>query len=292
MTVVLAGRTTDPELDALEVGLAATGVEVHRLGAGDPGGTTPPTVCWSREPLGAVPAGPAEVFVRESWAVVTGHLERTARYAVPGPRLGLLDQLADARRYGVRVPATTLTTGPVTVPSDRVVVKVVGRHFVELPGGFRYGVPARVVDREELATWEWPGWPLIVQEYVEHRSEQRVYYLDGRLIAFEVAKATPHSPWSEPDAVEVTPATPDAEIRRVVVGLARRWRLLFGAFDLLRTDRGVVFLEVNHDGDWRWYEARAGVRMVSAAALRMVRDLHLRAGGSLGPTDLIGLLAS
>lgn len=295
--VVLAGRPTDPEFDAVERALAGTGVPARRLPAAIGADDLPvPTVCWTRRPLGAALPGPAEVFARESWAALVRQCESTARYCVPGPRTGLLAQLGDARRCGVRVPRTVVGTDPARVraalPGDRLVLKVLHRHFVELPGGHLYGVPAQVVGRDELAADRWPGWPVVLQEYVPHRSEQRVFYADGRLVAMAVGKPASHSPWTDPDAVSATEIEVEPAVERVVTRLARRWRLRYGAFDLLLTGDDVVFLEVNHDGDWRWYEAKAGTRSVTTAVVAMVRELHLRAGGGAASVDLLSLLVS
>jgi hypothetical protein len=59
--------------------------------------------------------------------------------------------------------------------------------------------------------------------------------------------------------------------------LCAAWGLRYGAFDLLVTSTGeIVFLEANPDGDWLWFEHKAGWHGVSFLAAVMVRELFLR----------------
>ncbi|MCK2220386.1 hypothetical protein MF672_042275 [Actinomadura sp. ATCC 31491] len=256
-----------------------------------------PSVVWARGPMpreipGAPgPAGP--LISADSWAALVGQLAVLAPAALPGPRAGRLAQLAGAAAAGVRTPRTIVTTDPAAaaaLPGDRLVVKVLDEHFVETAPGRLVGLLPEIVDRDALVRRPPPGFPMIVQEYVEHDLELRVYYLAGDLRAFAVAKPAPDALWRDPAGVSVraTPVPPRAAaaVRR----LARDWGLAFGAFDLLLAAGDVVFLEVNADGDWRWFEARAGTRAVTAAAASMVRALHLNAPRAAAPPPIGGVL--
>ncbi len=241
---------------------------------------------------GSGAAGP--LFRADSWSALVDQLAAIAPVRLPGRGAGRLAQLAGAAAAGVRTPRTIVTTDPGTaaadLPEGRLVVKVLDEHFVEIAPGRMVGLFPEITDRETLLRRPPPGFPVIVQEHVEHDLELRVYYLAGDLHAFAVTKPSPDAPWRDPAAVSVraTPVPPRAA--EVVRRLARDWELAFGAFDLLLAAGDVVFLEVNADGDWRWFEARAGTRAVTNAAASMVRTLHLNVLRESAPPPVGGVL--
>lgn len=233
-------------------------------------------------------ADSAEGMVRaDSWHALIRQLAGLAPVGLPGHAPGRLEQLADAAAAGVRVPRTIVTTDPGAACADltgrSVVVKVVDEHFVEPAPGLLVGVLPRIVDRREAAGWRPFGFPVIVQEAVEHEAELRVYHLAGAVRAFAVRKSSPDAVWRAASQVEVAAVTPPDAVVRAVRTLADLWGLRYGAFDLLVARGEPVFLEVNPDGDWRWFEARAGGLAVSAQAALMVRALYLAAGGTAAP---------
>jgi hypothetical protein len=121
------------------------------------------------------------------------------------------------------------------------------------------------------------GHPAVVQEYVPHVAEYRVYQLDGSLCAFHVAKPDAASPWTAPDRVAVSRADCPEAVAEAVRTLSRSWGLRFGAFDVLLTGDGEpVFLEANPDGDWLWFERKAAWAGVSVTAAVMVREVFAR----------------
>ncbi|MEV0390010.1 hypothetical protein [Nonomuraea sp. NPDC050643] len=301
--VVFFTRRADPETTELQRVLALLGVPSRRVDADDPGSIeldlndpgllrldgslVRPTACWTRRfwaSAMALPRSPADVLHRDSWLALVRQSPELAPVAFPGPGLGLglLEQLNDAARAGIRIPATIVTTDPAEaarrLPGDRLVVKTLGPHFAEPVPGTLHGLSPRVLPRGEIGCHDGLP-PLVVQEYVRHRAEYRVYFVRGELIMFEVSKPSPDAIWRAQEAVRVRAEERVPEVRAVVARLAERWSLAFGAFDVLLTDDGVVFLEVNADGDWRWYETKAGTRSVSRTIALTLRDLHLAAGG-------------
>jgi len=92
-----------------------------------------------------------------------------------------------------------------------------------------------------------------------------------------VDKAEPASMWTDPDSVRVSMVSCPQAVADAVRALSVRWGLRYGAFDLLITEAGEpVFLEVNPDGDWLWYERKAGWHGISFMAAVMVRELFVR----------------
>ncbi|WP_327048801.1 hypothetical protein OG320_13485 [Microbispora sp. NBC_01189] len=324
--VVLADRAGCAEFAVLQDTLHQLGVPSVRVDAetiaslrltttvapGDPGGgiggvldldghRITPTVVWARHfSPRAIPASAdaVETLLRaESWHALVRQLSSLAPASLPGNRPGRLEQLAGAARAGVRVPRTVVTTSPAEaaarLPGPRVVVKVVEEHFVETEPGLLTGVLPEIAAREEVLRRPALGYPVIVQEHVEHDAELRVYHVAGALHAYAVGKRSPDSPWREEGEVTVTPVAVPPAAADAVRGLAGLWGMTYGAFDLLLRKDEVVFLEVNADGDWRWFEAKAGGHAVSTAVALATRTLHLAALGNAvppAPLDLVDFL--
>jgi hypothetical protein len=131
--------------------------------------------------------------------------------------------------------------------------------------------------------------PVVVQEYVAHARELRIYYLDGGICAFAVVKSEPAVMWTDPASVTVTRVDCPPVAAAAVRTLCTAWGLRYGAIDLLVTHTGeVVFLEANPDGDWLWYERKARWHGVSFMAAVMVRELFVRStskGASMDESD-------
>jgi hypothetical protein len=298
-TVLLLSRACDTDLDPVVHLLAEAGVPCVRLNADetrgadlcvDPGGRgvrlngrlLAPTVTWIRHfAPPAVPETPGtagSAFARASWRAAADDLAAVSGTAIRDHRPGVLAQLGLARRHGIAVPRTVLTTDPHGVlghfACPRLVVKAAGGHFVEAAPGRLTGVFPVVTDRDALAAAPRPGPPVIVQEHVEHEAELRVYYVAGRIVAFRVTKAAPDEPWTAPARVGARLTDAPPAVTAATTRLAAAMSLRFGAFDFLVRDGEPVFLEVNPDGDWRWAEQRAATTAVTEAVAAMLAALH------------------
>ncbi|GLY94061.1 hypothetical protein [Actinoplanes sp. NBRC 103695] len=242
------------------------------------GGRVRPAVVWTRHcaPGTLVARASLTATGADAWSGLVTALTAAADAALPGPARGHHPHLAQARRLGVRVPRTLVTTGPADgLPgSPRTVVKHPDFRLTEPDP--RCWAPYLPVITEKVAAAT-PGRPVVVQEYIEHDHELRVYHLDGTLCAFRVAKHDPAAMWTDPAGVEVTPVVCPPAAASVVRRLASGWGLRYAAFDLLVTRTSeVVFLEANPDGDWLWFERRARWHGVSLPAAVMVRELFAR----------------
>lgn len=246
-----------------------------------------PAVVWARHSsAGAIAAqgqrtGRIGSLDAAAWAGFLEQVAASTTAALPGSAPGTLGQLADAETLGVRTPRTMVTTdvmaGVRQLRTKQVIVKTPDfRVFEPDQRNWPACWPA-VVDRGLLADNQAAGHPVVVQEYVPHARELRAYYLDGGICAFEVRKPDPSSPWTDPGSVTVTQADCPAAAAEAVRTLCAAWDLRYGAFDLLLSSSGEpVFLEVNRDGDWLWYERKAHWHGVSFMAAVMVRELFVR----------------
>ncbi len=286
--VVLADRAGMGEFAGLQRGLRTLGVPSVRIDAGSVAALTRhedgSLTIDGRRILPTVVLGAALRPVRRAGGAVAVPRRVVGRPGRPGhgpflgthPRRPRPRPAGPARRRGeggVRVPRTIVTTDPGSAPfpGRKVIVKALNRHFVEAEPGLLEGVFPEIGDR---AAFHPRDVPMIVQEYVEHTAELRVYHVDGEIRAFQVEKPSPAAIWRDEDSVTVTPVPVPADVAEAVSRLADLWGLRYGAFDFLLTADGPVFLEVNPDGDWRWFESKAGVDDISMATLAMVRGLH------------------
>ena len=252
-----------------------------------------PVVVWLRHSsAGAItaqarPAGSMSVLGATAWSWLLGQLSVSAVAALPGSAPAAPGQLADAARLGVRTPRTVFATDAAAarkrVGSSRTIVKLPDFRLFE-PDRRKWAdyLPEIIaadsgLDHTGRAGTGSASRPVIVQEYLTHARELRVYYLNGGICAFEVDKPAPSAVWVDPAAVTVTRADCPAAAAELVRTLCAAWSLRYGAFDLLVPAAGEpVFLEVNPDGDWLWYERKAGWHGVSFMATAMVHELFVR----------------
>lgn len=282
---VFLARERDPEVDALQAGLRRLGIPSLRAGLGTDVQVTAdgvrfdgvaPTVVWVRHlsPRSAPdhPVAAVRRYRADAWRALLSQLE-VAGAPVLGTGPGLLRQLAAARKLGIRVPETVITTQPGTdaalLRSPRVVAKALDSHAVEAAPGLLASAFAQVLPRDEALHLPRQA-PMVLQEYVPHECELRVYYLRGQIHGFLVVKGSPEALWLDPHAVRVTSCPVPSAIASAIQRLADVLDLGYAAFDFLVNAGEPVFLEANVTGDWRWFERKAGTRTITRAALRML----------------------
>ncbi|WP_052397473.1 ATP-grasp domain-containing protein [Streptomyces sp. NRRL F-5123] len=319
--VLLIDRDGCHEFDVLHRALTRLGVPSVRLGESDLGAfdvevrpaegevvlagrRVRPVVSWLRH-LGprsvAAPAASGttarELFRADSWYALVREAAGLAPHRLPGACPGRLEQLRAAAGAGFAVPPTVVTTDPARAARafgpDRVVVKALDEHAVEVaPGALAFAHP-EVAGQERAARWRGGAVPFVVQPFVRHDEEWRVHWFDGEVAAFRLppgAALASRTGATCPVPVREAVPLPQA-VRRSTAALAARLGLRCGALDLLVTGSTYTFLEVNADGDWRWFERRTGTAPASLAALTLLRRLHADAtGGHARRTDLLGLL--
>lgn len=256
-----------------------------------------PVVVWVRHSSAcamvaqARPAGSLRPVDAVSWSGFLDQIAASTPDHLPGPGPTGAGQLADARRLGVRTPRTVVTTdiraAVRELRTSRVIIKTPDFRLFEADHHAWSAYTPEIVDQDALVG-DRPvaGRPVVVQEYVAHTRELRVYHLNGGICAFEVGKPEPSSPWTDPASVTVTRVDCPTVAQNAVRSLCAAWNLRYGAFDLLVSLTGeLVFLEANPDGDWLWFERKARWHGVSFMAAVMVRELFVRATSLGAPRD-------
>jgi hypothetical protein len=321
LCVLLVSRAADQEAAELQVLLRKVGVPCVRLDAEavstadlviDLAGRAVrlhdhwirPAVTWVRHFSARALAdhrGPVrQAFLRDSWQALVSQLAAISVAAVRSDGPGLLAQLALAAAHGIKIPRTVIAADPAqaaaVLPAGRQMLKALHQHFIEASPGLLTGVFPELVDSRTLAaTSEPPAPPIIVQQYVDHDLELRVYYVLGEILTFQVSKNSPADPWIHPSQLAVRQAEPPPRVVAAVERLASAMSLEYGAFDFLVADDTPTFLEVNLAGDWCWIEKRIRRKPVTMAVARMLRDLYFTAaaGGNSasGPIELTTFLS-
>jgi hypothetical protein len=317
--VLLVSRAADREFDLVARQLSAAGLPVERLDAETVAETSlvidvsrsavqvrgrwiTPSVTWFRHfSARAVPpdgrGAAAQIFAGQSWQALAEQLGTVAGMHLASRRPGTLEQLATARRCGVAVPRTVVTTDPASasrlLTGPRLVIKAVHQHFVEATPGLLTGVFPEIIDAAELAIRDYGSGepPVLVQDYVEHDLEIRAYYVGGQIVTFAVGKAYPAQLWLHPEEVTAREIEPPAAVAAAVHALAAAMSLEYGAFDFVSAAGVPVFLEVNVGGDWCWLEAKASKSQVTAAVCALLAELHHRTRESADQVDPVSFLA-
>ncbi|GAA3855746.1 hypothetical protein GCM10022243_21370 [Saccharothrix violaceirubra] len=287
--VLVLARSADMEMNELSIALAERGVRMVRVDADrclDLALTvytdTPlleldrwllrPLLVWRRHfELSALPVEPgtlAAAYATDQWGAVADWLSTRRDFThVNGVAdLDRLTQLADAAAFGLRIPRTAVTTQPgrARPGGAQCIVKTSGKHLLEPRPGVQHGLFPRPL--ETSRTGKAPeSAPVIVQEYVPSETELRVFVVGERCLAFQVDKLDPAQLWIDPEAVRVAPVDVPAALTDKLLALAAHWGLRVAAFDLLVSGGEHVFLEVNVNCDWRWFEHRAEDDRVSTA---------------------------
>lgn len=179
-------------------------------------------------------------------------------------------QLESARRVGLRIPRTVITSNPETVRAfsrsvrGAVIGKPVRSGYVRTSGG-DYGIFTRRLDEVDLASLnDALPCPIIVQEEVVKKYDIRVTLVGKRLFAAAIdSQSDPDASvdWrrtSNPNLPHYQHELPD-DVARKCLALARHLGLEYGAMDFALTPDGdYVFLEVNPNGEWLWIEDQLG----------------------------------
>lgn len=318
--VILAGRSRDPEFSAIAYNLQRTSIPFLWINADELDGTSctvdlsarsitwnnlkfTPSVTWIRHfsMRSALPhQDRATTLLRnDSWEALVSQLASISDAAIGVAPPGQLQQLNDAARLGIRVPRTIFTNDSQKIcelsRDGRLVVKALDRHYIEYqPGQLSWFHPHVVPASQWMEHWSTNSSdiPVAVQEYVTHYTEIRLYLIGSDAYAFTVQKQYPSDIWLHPSRVTVRPIDPPPAALASARLLADAWNLRYGAFDFLINEDGVVFLEVNVHGDWRWYEGKSGVDAVSRLASQLVAYLHRLVAGENRSFDLLTFLGA
>lgn len=178
-----------------------------------------------------------------------------------------LEQLRRAERQGFEVPRWVCTDRRRDALSfwDSVGGEVIGKPLyagvLERDRPFHdTHIYTSLVERWHLEEGEESlGAPTMLQERILG-VDVRVTIVDRRVVAFRLKRPDGAVDVRRDNmrAVDYERVTLPRTLEDGLVGLTQSYGLRFGAIDMIETDRGWVFLELNPNGQWAWLDLIAG----------------------------------
>jgi glutathione synthase/RimK-type ligase-like ATP-grasp enzyme len=146
----------------------------------------------------------------------------------------------------------------------RVVCKSIS-HGLVAANGNTYAVHTREVSSDQLAEGEsLGGVPLLVQRCVPKGVDIRVTIMGDKAYSVEIVVplGSPIDWRATREGLSYRLCNLPTEVYDACQSFMRELRLLYGAFDFVRTDDGDwYFLEVNPAGEWAWLDLELGLSM-------------------------------
>lgn len=181
-------------------------------------------------------------------------------------------QLEVARAVGFRIPATRITASKRAalefiegVKGETVVKPVRGGMTTTKNGAWMLVTSPITTERLHEMPESLPV-PYIFQERVTKAADVRVTVIGRTMFPISIIpEGVDNVPidWRliEEARLRYKPIVLPHETERAVITLLDRLGLEFGAIDLVQTDDGFVFLEINPSGQWAWLELQTGLPM-------------------------------
>jgi glutathione synthase/RimK-type ligase-like ATP-grasp enzyme len=167
-------------------------------------------------------------------------------------------QLMAAKRCGLSIPTTRVGnsssdlkmtfSGPVIIKSlDTVLLREAEDCL------FTYST---IVDTGILTDEIVKAAPLLVQEYISHKTDCRITFVGSRVFAVRILSggAPIEGDWRKTpkELLEYEDFVLPQAVEEQCKNLMQSLGLAFGGLDMLETSNGYTFLEVNPTGEWGW----------------------------------------
>lgn len=178
-------------------------------------------------------------------------------------------QLKIAKNIGFEIPKTVVSTDKKRIElffkenNERVIVKpLFGGRFFE-NGKAKLIFTNRVKKEHILNGKDFISFPMIFQQEIIKQYELRVTVVDDKVFSAKVdsqANISTQLDWRK-DRTQFTKYNLPKSIAEMCKAIVRTLNLKFGAIDLIKTDSGYVFLEINPNGQWVWIEKDTGLKI-------------------------------
>jgi hypothetical protein len=298
--ILILTRSADREIDELSLELAALNIPVIRLDSDlclgqevcwdtsantivTKQGTFTPILCWLRyftaDSIQESSEDFVDKYVRNQWKALTGALleslkDRQINSAIKHGEVDRISQLLYAKEQGLIIPKTVVATRLDLAASalgnpDKIVVKSLGDHYLELQAGQLWGLFPVIVETKDLQSENEPA-PFIAQEYIAGFREIKIFVIGLNFFAFSINKNSIDGEWSDFDNLQAEPIPLIEELTMPLLSLMDHWSLDIACFDFIETNSQFVFLEVNTMCDWLWIEGITKSRSISVAIFNLL----------------------
>lgn len=181
-------------------------------------------------------------------------------------------QLKVAAECGFLVPRTIVTNDVRAVRThfaDRVAVKSIDAAYLHDGEEVLFAYTS-ILGSEELCDENMRQAPLFAQEVLWNKTDLRVTVVGKSLWAYRITvdgRGT-SGDWrlKKRDEIRYEQTELPSAIANLCLRLCERLRLPFAAIDLIETDSGIFFVEVNPTGEWAWLpraDERAGAEIAA-----------------------------
>lgn len=224
---------------------------------------------WYRQPVflrntPSEPLSPDEQLTRSQWSAFMRGLSVLDHVAwMNWPQSTYLAeckpfQLLTAKRCDFKVPKTIVSNDANAIRNnfqEKIIVKSLDTVLLREKEDCLFTYTSQC-EMEEITPDTIHKSPLLVQEYIEPKTDYRITVVGEKIIAVKIlanGKAI-SGDWRtiEKDRLEYIDCSLPETIANSCMKLMKRLNLNFGAIDLVEADSGFFFLEINPTGEWGW----------------------------------------
>lgn len=176
-------------------------------------------------------------------------------------------QLLVAESKGLIVPKTYITNDKdVQVDENSLyVVKGIDTALLyDMKNGAELFTYTTVLKGSELKECNLHCAPVFVQEYLGHKVDCRITYVDGKCFPVKITsgKKGVFGDWRKnKNEVEYQMFELPDDIKSKITNFMEELKLKFGGIDLIQSNGKYYFIEVNPTGEWAWLEDRTGMNI-------------------------------
>ncbi|MFR1723042.1 hypothetical protein [Emergencia timonensis] len=131
-----------------------------------------------------------------------------------------------------------------------------------------------MISGTELINSELQDAPVIIQKYLQHKTDIRVTFVGGSLFPVAITSNMQNieDDWRKTDknSLEYTAIELPLDLQSKLLKLMKHLQLNFGGIDLAKVQDDYYFIEVNPTGEWGWLTAKAGAGIDAAIVDLMV----------------------
>lgn len=168
-----------------------------------------------------------------------------------------LYQLKIAKECGMSVPETYVgnTLPDNIIPEKTYIVKSLDTALF-YDNGKEMFTYSTMIRGQELLESEIKLAPIILQEYLEHKTDLRVTVVGNQIFPVAIMKhgKAIAGDWrkNSKDDLDYTPVKLPQIVNKQIVELMKKLNLTFGGIDLALVDDTYYFIEINPTGEWGW----------------------------------------
>lgn len=175
-----------------------------------------------------------------------------------------LYQLKTAKECGMAVPETYIGNAlPDKIRPEKIYIVKSLDTALFYDNGKEMFTYSTMISGQELLESEIKLAPIILQEYLEHKTDLRVTVVGDQIFPVAIMKhgSAITGDWrkSSKDDLDYIPVNLPKMVSNQIIELMRSLNLTFGGVDLALVGDTYYFIEVNPTGEWGWLASSVGI---------------------------------